>query len=173
MHITGASGSGTTTLARALADTWAVPHADADDYFWLPTSPAFVDRRPVPERLALMESLFLPRDSWVLSGSVTGWGDSLIGRFDAVVFLALDPEVRLARLRSREALRLGATIAAGGARAVSHRAFMEWAAGYDDPNFDGRSRAGHERWLKDLPCPVLRLDADQALHELVRAVVSA
>lgn len=31
--IMGASGSGTTTLASALADRWAVPHADADDYF--------------------------------------------------------------------------------------------------------------------------------------------
>ena len=38
LHVMGASGAGTTTLARTLADHWAVPHADSDDYFWVPTS---------------------------------------------------------------------------------------------------------------------------------------
>lgn len=37
LFIMGASGSGTTTLGRAIANEWAVPHADADDYFWQPT----------------------------------------------------------------------------------------------------------------------------------------
>ena len=80
LHVTGASGSGTTTLARALADTWAVPHADADDYFWLPTDPPYVDKRPEVDRLALMEQVFLPREGWVLSGSMLGWGDDVVGR---------------------------------------------------------------------------------------------
>ena len=71
--MTGASGSGTTTLARAVADAWAVPHGDADDYFRLPTDPPHVDRRPEAERLALMEQVFLPREAWMLSGSILGW----------------------------------------------------------------------------------------------------
>jgi adenylate kinase family enzyme len=44
--ITGASGCGTTTLGRAVADRWGVPHADVDDYFWRPTSPPFVQKAP-------------------------------------------------------------------------------------------------------------------------------
>ena len=73
MLVTGASGSGTTTLGRALATDWAVPHADVDDYFWLPTSPAYVEKRPAEDRLRLMEEVFLGRDAWVLTGSVMGW----------------------------------------------------------------------------------------------------
>jgi NAD(P)-dependent dehydrogenase (short-subunit alcohol dehydrogenase family) len=34
IHVTGASGSGVTTLGRALADALALPHHDTDDYFW-------------------------------------------------------------------------------------------------------------------------------------------
>ncbi len=45
--VTGASGSGTITRGRGLATDWAVPHADVDDYFWLPSSPAYVEKRPV------------------------------------------------------------------------------------------------------------------------------
>jgi type II secretory pathway predicted ATPase ExeA len=44
IQVTGASGSGTTTLGRALADLWSVPHADADDHLFVPP---VVDRHPV------------------------------------------------------------------------------------------------------------------------------
>ena len=134
----GASGAGTTTLARAMADHWSVPHADADDYFWIPSDPPYVEKRPAAERVALMERLFLPRESWVLSGSMLGWGD---------------PAERVRRLEARERAR-------HGGRAVDEAAwaeFLEWARGYDDPAFDGRSRVAHEKWLASLELPVLRL----------------
>ncbi len=151
----GASGAGTTTLARAMADHWSVPHADADDYFWIPSDPPYVEKRPEAERVPLMERLFLPRESWVLSGSMLGWGDEVVARCDAVVFLTLDPTERVRRLEARERARTGG-------RAVDETAwaeFLEWARGYDDPEFDGRSRVAHEKWLASLELPVLRLDS--------------
>ena len=60
----GASGAGTTTLGRSLADHWSVPHADADDYFWVPTVPPYVEKRPEADRVTLMRSVFLPREAW-------------------------------------------------------------------------------------------------------------
>lgn len=170
LHVMGASGSGSTTLARAVADAWSVPHADSDDYFWLPTAPPYVDQRPAPERLALMEALFLPRDAWVLSGSVMGWGDSLVPRFDAIVFLTIDPGVRLARLHAREASRYDGMDRSADDLA-RHHAFFEWAKGYDDPAFDGRSRISHEEWLSTVSCPVLRLDSARPVDDLVAAVM--
>jgi hypothetical protein len=155
LHVTGASGAGTTTLARALADHWAVPHADADDYVWVPSDPPYVEKRPGPERVALMERVFVAREAWVLSGSMLGWGDAVVARCDAVVFLTLDPEERLRRIEARERMR-------GDGRPVDRAAwaaFRDWARGYDDPAFEGRSRVAHERWLAGLGCPVLRLDS--------------
>ena len=61
IHITGASGSGTTTLGRALASRLATPCHDSDDFFWRPTDPPYRDERPEDERLRLMEEVFLPR----------------------------------------------------------------------------------------------------------------
>jgi hypothetical protein len=37
IHILGASGTGTTTLGKALADRLNCPHFDADRFYWLPT----------------------------------------------------------------------------------------------------------------------------------------
>ena len=34
-----ASGSGTTTLRRALKEKYEYAHFDTDDYFWIPTNP--------------------------------------------------------------------------------------------------------------------------------------
>jgi adenylate kinase family enzyme len=45
IHILGASGSGTTTLGRALSERLQCPHFDTDNYFWLPTDPPWVQSR--------------------------------------------------------------------------------------------------------------------------------
>lgn len=172
LHVMGASGAGTTTLARAVADPWAVPHADADDYFWVPSDPPYVTKRPEAERVALMEQVFLPREAWVLSGSMLGWGDEVVARCAAVVFLTLDPDERLRRIETRERVRRH-----GGAfDQTAWAAFLDWARGYDDPAFDGRSRVAHERWLAGLGCPVLRLDSaspPEVLRDEVLAWVPA
>lgn len=52
--ITGAAGSGTSTLARALGPILPASVVEADDYFWLPTSPPFSSKRDPQERLSLI-----------------------------------------------------------------------------------------------------------------------
>lgn len=168
VHILGGSGSGTTTLGHALAARWAVPHADADDYFWMPTTPPFTRKRNEAERVALMRAVFVARPAWVLSGSMLGWGESVVAECDAIVFIALDPSERLRRLEAREVGRRGGLPHDDDA----WRAFKTWAEGYDDPAFDGRSRAEHERWLATAGKPVLRLDSRSTVTELVDAVCS-
>jgi hypothetical protein len=168
LHVTGASGTGTTTLARALADYWSAPHADADDYFWLPTDPPYTVRRPEAERLKLMKRVFAPREAWVLSGSMLSWGESIVSECDAVVFLTLETEERMRRLRVREQVRQEH----GGVDEQALEAFFTWARSYDDPDFDGRSRAAHERWLTSLDQPVLRLESAPGPDELRSAVLN-
>ena len=167
VHVTGASGAGTSTLARALADHWSVPHADVDDYFWVPTDPPYRDKRPEADRVTLMRRVFAPREAWVLSGSMLGWGESIVAECDAVVFLTLDAEERLRRLEARETVRQQGRDADPAAWA----AFLDWARGYDDPSFDGRSRVAHEAWLAVLSQPVLRLDSARPREELRDAVL--
>jgi hypothetical protein len=167
LHVVGASGSGTTTLARALANHWSVPHADADDYFWVPTDPPYVEKRPESARLSLMREVFVPREAWVLSGSMVGWGEAVIDECDAIVFLTLDPEERLRRLEAREVLRRAGRAFDPEAWA----AFVDWARGYDDPAFEGRSRGAHEKWLADRDQPVLRLHSAADPEELLDTVL--
>ncbi|HEY1544477.1 MAG TPA: AAA family ATPase [Xanthobacteraceae bacterium] len=174
IHITGASGSGVTTLGRALADALALPHHDTDDYLWLPTAPPYRKLRPAGDRLRLMQEVFLPRADWVLSGALDGWGDALMARFDAVVFLQAPNEVRIARLRDRETRHFGAeAVAPGGWRHAETEEFIDWAAHYEDGTREGRCLARQEAWLAMLPCPVVRLDGMRPTRDLVREVATA
>ena len=169
IHITGASGSGVTSLGRALADALAISHHDTDDYFWRPTAPPYREMREVADRLRLMREMFLDGPDWVLSGSFGGWGDPIIPLLDLVVFLYVPTAIRIQRLRTREAQRFGPeAVAPGGSMHQQAEEFIEWASHYDDGTQEGRNLARHQAWLAKLPCRVLRLDGTRQLQELVK-----
>jgi len=174
VHVVGASGAGTTTLGRALAARLGAAHLDTDDFFWVPTDPPFEKIRERAERQALLGAALARESAWVLSGSLCGWGDVFIPRFDLVVFVWMAPEIRLARLRERERQRYGAAIAPGGPRHAKFEAFLAWAAGYDEAlEAPERCRKLHEQWLAALPCPVVRITDAGGVATHVATVIAA
>lgn len=172
IHILGASGSGTTTLGAALAHRIGAAHLDTDRYFWMATDPPFTTRRPVEERLQMLGASLDRQASWVLTGSLIGWGDVLIPRFDLVVFLFVPPDVRMARIAERERQRYGNAIDPGGPMRAAHEEFIAWAASYDDPAFDGRSLTRHRAWLDGLSCPVVEIAGTPTVEESLARVLA-
>jgi adenylate kinase family enzyme len=173
VHILGASGSGTTTLAQALAARLACPHHDVDHYFWLPSDPPFQHIRDLEPRCAMLGADLENPGDWVLSGSLCGWGDVYIPLFDLVVFLRIPHDLRMARLVAREVARYGAAIEPGGAMHAASAAFMTWAAGYDEGGLEIRSLRLHSDWLAALPVPVLRLEGEATMESNLAAVLRA
>ena len=173
IHILGASGTGTTTLGRAVAARLGLFHADADDYFWLPSDPPYIAIRPPTERLARLLRDLPSAGGWALSGSAIGWAKPLEPLYDLIVYLGLDPDIRMQRLRARERERHGARIAPGGDMAQAHAAFMTWAAAYDTAGAEQRSHSSHTAWLATQAAPVLRLDGAESTNALAAAVITA
>ncbi len=171
IHITGASGTGVSTLGQALAEVLSVPFVESDDAFWMPTNPQFTTKRPIPERLEVLVQAQGPA-GWVVAGSLCGWGDRAIENADLIVFLSAPKDQRIERLRRRERAWFGARIDPGGDMARIHEEFMAWAAQYDDPHFTGRSRVMHETWLMEQTVPVLRLQGTEDVGDLVANVLA-
>jgi adenylate kinase family enzyme len=171
IHILGASGSGTTTLAGALCKHLGWEFFDTDDYFWEATNPPFQKKRDVEERIALLTEKLDNTERWILSGSLCGWGDVFIPYFALVVFLWLPEDIRLSRLIERERERYGKEIEVGGAMHEAHLVFIDWASQYDKGDMNIRSRVMHEEWLGNLSCPVLRLEGDISLEEKIQKVL--
>lgn len=172
IYITGASCAGVTTLGQNLAALRAVPQVDVDDFYWMPTDPPFTTKRPAHERVSMIQQA-LGNKSWVLTGSCMAWGDTLIAHTDLIVFVATPTPVRLERLAAREKALFGTRIAPGGDMHQIHEAFREWAAQYDDPNFEGRNRGWHEAWLSKQATPVLRIDGAKSAEDMVGEVIQA
>ncbi len=78
IYVYGASGSGTSTLGKAIAENYGYRRLDTDDYFWLPTDPPFVMSRERPERLRLLREDLDAADKAVISGSLYDWGDDIL-----------------------------------------------------------------------------------------------
>ena len=148
--ITGASGSGTTTLGRALATRLRCAFYDADDYYWLPTNPPFQCKQDPTIRTSRLLQDLQNASTAVVAGSILNWGVELEDSFSLIVFLTLAAKIRMARLRQRETQRFGRV----------DPAFLAWAAQYDEGLLGGRSRSKHETWLAKRRCAVLRIDGD-------------
>jgi hypothetical protein len=172
IHILGASGSGTSTLGTAIARRLGISHTDADSLYWVPTNPPYTTPRLPDDRQALLLRTLPVTGHWVFSGAATKWAAPLEPYYDLVVFLMLDPAVRMVRLRRREAARFGARILPGGDMTAINAAFIAWAEAYDTAGSLRRGLMMHEAWLLDQPAPVLRLDSQAPVEELVAATLS-
>ncbi len=174
--VTGASGAGVTTLGRALARCLGAGHLDIDDYDWLPTDPPYRIRRPTAERLRLLSADLQASPHWVMSGSPDGWGEPLLADATLAVLVDTPTDLRLARLRAREAARFGDRIRPGGDMAEQHADFLAWAEGYDTGACTSRNRARHARWLAALGLPLAQVSGlistdEQVAWLIARAVV--
>ncbi|MBR5858323.1 MAG: AAA family ATPase [Clostridia bacterium] len=172
IHIFGASGSGTSTLGYALAESLGYKLMDSDDYFWLPTNPRFTEKRPQAERIALMKADIDRHENVVISGALVGWGDELIPCFTLAIRLETPAELRIERLRKREHERFGKRIEQGGDMHEQHLQFIEWAGKYDSGGTEMRSKAQHDQWQKRLPCDVLHLRGDNPTSRNIEIIMN-
>jgi adenylate kinase family enzyme len=154
--IFGASGSGTTTIGRELARLLGCKHFDIDDYFWENTSPPFIVKRPLEERINKLKTDLT--ENFVLTGSMLGWSETFEPLFTTAVYVTTPTDIRIERLTRREFERFGDRILPGGDMYDNHREFIEWAKTYDYGGEEQRSKLSHEKWLNTLTCPVLRVD---------------
>lgn len=155
--VTGAAGSGTSTLARSLADKLQAPWLEADDFLWLPTDRPYTQLRSATDRKVRFAAALAEQRASVVAGSVMGWGNEVEDAFDVVVFLYAPTATRIERLTRREMERFGRV----------NPQFLEWASQYDEGPPEGRSLAKHNAWLAQRRCPIVRLDGGLAVADLL------
>lgn len=165
IHIYGASGSGTTTLAKYMSEKLEYACLDTDDYFWKPTNPPYQEKRNISERLDFMKKDILKSSKVVISGSLVDWGDELIPLFTLAIRLHTATDIRMERLKRREYEHFGSRIEKGGDMYVNHQEFLAWAAAYDSGDIHMRSKAKHDEWQKLLQCRQMVLDGSKDVED--------
>ncbi|WP_444994520.1 AAA family ATPase [Aliikangiella sp. IMCC44359] len=161
--ITGASGSGTTTLAKYLASKLNWSFLDTDDYYWIQTSPPFQQKRKPDERLEILLKELKQQQNTFISGSVLNWGKALEDSFDLIIFLYLESSIRVQRLKAREEKLFG----------CAEPKFLNWASEYDQGTNEGRTLAKHQHWLANRACKIVRVEGDLSVHERASLVLNS
>ena len=174
IHITGASGSGTTTLGKEMNERLGFFHIDIDDVFWMPTDPPYQIRREREKRQEILIEKFNSNERWVTTGCVMGWGDFIIPEIDLCVYLWIPAEIRIERLKKREIAEYGEKeTSKGGKYYEQYKWFIEWASHYDDGKVDeGRTKEKQEAWMKKLTCPVLRIEGNYTIEEKIEKMMN-
>ncbi|MEL6625310.1 MAG: AAA family ATPase [Bacteroidota bacterium] len=168
INIFGASGAGTTTLGRTLAKYFDYPFLDSDTYYWKLTDPPFQIKHSPETRQGNLKRDFLSHSGVVLTGGMMSWGEGWESCFDVAFFLYLSPDVRMQRLRKRERERYGETLEHDPIVQQTSVEFLEWAAGYDDPDFDGKSITRHRKWMERITYPVISIENNRTEEWLLK-----
>ncbi|WP_235509322.1 hypothetical protein [Acidovorax sp. Root402] len=160
--ISGASGSGTSTVGAGVALRLDATFQDTDQLQWVESAPPFQQARSYDARSALMLTVFEKNAKLVAAGSVIGWNDDIEDGFDVVVFLYAPTAVRIERIKQRDTALFGSV----------RPEFLAWAAQYDSGAMTGRSLARHNEWLCDRRCPVICIDSSPEPKELISLISS-
>ncbi len=158
IHILGPSGSGTTTLGKALSHMLDITFYESDDIYWEETTLPYSEKRTIEERVAILEHITKDNDSWIISGSAISWGEILLQRSELIILLYCDEDIRIERLKLREYLEFGNRISEGHDMFENHRGFLDWARRYDSGDLTMRSRVSEEAWVTKAGCSILRLE---------------
>ena len=167
--IFGASGAGSTTLGREIAQLLNFEHFDTDDYFFESSDTNFTKERPLQERQRLLLSAI--KSPFVITGCLREWGGFIDDMFSLAIFIQTPQDVRLERLEKRDYTRSGERIRKGGDLYESHQKFLAYVSTYENGGMKTRSLASQEAWAKTLTCPIIRIDGTADYKETAKNIV--
>ncbi|MCP1300340.1 AAA family ATPase [Chryseobacterium sp. S0630] len=172
IHIFGASGSGVTTLGKALSGELNIEYFDSDDFFWLTTQYPFTERQNPKIRNTSVSEKLHTTENWIFGGSIIHWGENVFPEFDLIIFLYLPSELRMERLRKREYERYGDELITHPERAKKYQEFMDWAKDYDhNTGIANRTLKAHLEWLSDIDTPLIELSGDYELSQKMEIIL--
>ncbi|WP_312298125.1 AAA family ATPase [Chryseobacterium sp.] len=172
IHIFGASGSGVTTLGKALSEQLNIEYFDSDDFFWLKTEIPFTEKQNPEIRNTTVSDILHTTDNWIFGGSMIHWGENIFPPFDLVIFIYLPPEIRMERLRKREFERYGEEIITNPQRAGKFEEFLEWAKDYDhNTGIANRTLNAHREWLSGIDVPLLEISGDYPVSDKIKVIL--
>lgn len=173
IHLLGPSGSGTSSLGKAISEELNIPFFDSDDIFWEMTNPPFTSKRSIEQRQILLREINTHNKSWIISGSMLQWGDFLRDEIDLIVYLYIERDIRIKRLVKREKERFGDRILPGNDMYENHQAFITWAESYEDGDLNMRSKKSEIEWIKEAKRKVLKIEKEMPIKEELELVINS
>jgi len=170
IQIIGGSGTGKSTLARYISEKENIKWIDTDNYFW--KDGTFTENNPIEKRKEMYKKDINSYSNYVVSGSIFMWCPNGFSNRDLLVFLSLDEDIRMERLRVREIKRNSKMWLDDNDEYTND--FLEWCKTYlsaKDKSMAG-TYAEQKFQIEISKSPVIKLDSSKSLEELYAEIIN-
>ena len=170
VQIIGGSGTGKSTLGKYIGQQENIKWIDTDSYLWKDNS--FLENNPIEKRIEMYEEDIISNTSYVVSGSIFSWLPEGFSNRDLLVFLTLDEEERMERVRKREVLRKSLKESWLDEHGDFTNEFIEWCKTYltESDKSQGGTFVAQSYEMELSRSPILRLDSSKSVEELYNEI---
>ncbi len=168
--IIGPSGSGKTTLGKVVAEKLEYPYFDVDDYIWRQdTVEPYTQMYTREEKISRLSNDIEPYEHFVMAGSMSSFHYAFDDKFEMMVLLYVEADIRVQRVHNRAIARFGERVLEGGDMHESHMKFLEENRRYEH---DGSPNLREQReWMKNMQCVKIELDGTNSIENNAKIIV--
>ena len=170
--IIGPSASGKTTLGKKVAEVLGFPYFDVDDFIWrFDTPELYTVMYSREEKISRLQNAIAPYEHFVMAGSMSSFHQAFDDSFEMMVFLYVDPDIRVHRANERAIQRFGDRVLKGGDMYESNQDFLRKIRRYET---DGSPNLTEQKaWMESLSCKKLDLDGTEPIEKNARIIAEA
>ena len=167
----GASGSGKTTLGKIVAQKLGYLYFDVDDYIWKQnTDSPYTQMYTREEKISRLNTDIAPYEHFVMAGSMSSFHYAFDDMFKMMVFLYVEPDIRIQRVHKRAIERFGRRVLEGGDMYESHMKFLKDNRSYEE---DGSPNMREQKeWMTNMSCVKIELDGATDLESNADIIVN-
>ena len=169
--IIGPSGSGKTTLGKIVAQKLGYPYFDVDDYIWKQnTDSPYTQMYTREEKISRLNTHIAPYEHFVMAGSMSSFHYEVDDMLKMMVFLYVEPDIRIQRVHKRAIERFGRRVLEGGDMYESHMKFLKDNRSYEE---DGSPNMREQKeWMTNMSCVKIELDGATDLESNADIIVN-
>lgn len=163
--VCGLNGAGKSTLGRALAEKLHFHFIDNEDLYFPKTDPEniFSSPRTRSEVENLLFQEIKKHENFVFASVKGDYGERIYPYFQYVVLIDVPKNIRMERVRNRSFQKFGDRMLSGGDLHGQEERFFALV--------ESRAEDMVEKWVKELSCPVIRVDGTRPIEENVGFII--
>lgn len=163
--VCGLNGAGKSTLGKALAERLHFHFIDNEDLYFPKADPdnIFASPRSREEVEKLLFQEIETHEDFVFASVKGDYGEAVYPFFRCVVLIDVPRDIRLKRVRDRSFQKFGDRMLSGGDLHEQEERFFALVG--------SRAENTVEEWIKELNCPVIRVDGRKPIEENISFIV--
>ena len=157
--ICGLNGSGKSTIGKELSNILKYEYRDAEDYYFDKNND-YSTPRSKDEVCQLLYNDMMNYPNFIFSSVKGNYGSNVESLFTCAIYIHVDKETRMKRIRKRSYLQFGDRMLEGGYLFEKEENFFNFVSNRDDDEVIN--------WLNSLNIPIIQIDGTLPINQITK-----